>query len=147
MIVGRILEDSAPLTNTHSGREKMARFLQYFLTYLAKATQDKNEVEKSRALEKMAAKMLIIKANMSLTRKVMRFGMQIPIALNIAKRFEQHKKEPVKYIYLQTLADIFGALFFCFDHPMYFVNTGFIKNWTDKRKQLISWLCEIWWLL
>jgi hypothetical protein len=84
---------------------------------------------------------------MSLTRKVMRFGQQIPILIGILKRFKAHRAKKVKMIFVQTLADIFGSLYFLFDHPLYFTNTGFLKTWSPELKDRIGWWSEFWWLL
>ena len=83
-----ILDKIAPLTNTHSGREKSIRFIQYFSTFLIPTT--KQLYKPGTNLEKLLAKLLMLKGSMSLTRKVFRFGGEIPTILSIINRFRQH---------------------------------------------------------
>jgi len=61
-----------------------------------------------------------VQANMSLTRKVLRFGKPFPLIKAIIDRFKAHEKKPVRNILLRTLSDIFLALYFFSDHPLYF---------------------------
>ena len=41
----------------------------------------------------------------------MRFGMQIPYLIGIIRRFREHRTNPVKMIFFQTMADIFFMLY------------------------------------
>jgi len=97
--------------------------------------------------EEMTVRLGYIKANMSLTRKVMRFGIPLNMLLGIIRRFKEHQKKEVKMIFFQTMADIFGSLYFIFDHPLYFAKTGFVKSWSPALQDRISWWSEFWWLL
>ena len=49
--------------------------------------------------EEMTVRLGYIKANMSLTRKVMRFGVPLNLLLGMVKRFKQHQKTEVKMIF------------------------------------------------
>ena len=49
-------------------------------------------------------------------------------------------------IFFQTMADIFGALYFLFDHPMYFHKIGLV-TFPPELATRISWWSEFWWLL
>jgi hypothetical protein len=82
--------------------------------------------------EELTVRLGYIKANMSLTRKVMRFGLPLDFLLGIIKRFRQNQKSEVKMIFFQTIADIFGSLYNLFDHPLYFCKTGFVKSWSPE---------------
>ena len=83
---------------------------------------------------------------MSLTRKVLRFGKPLPLVKQIMDRFKAHEKSPVNNILLRTLADIFLALYFLTDHPLYFQRIGFIK--LDKQTvDRIDFWNNIFWLL
>jgi hypothetical protein len=98
-------------------------------------------------VEEMTVRLGYIKGNMSLTRKVMRFGIHLNLLLGIIKRIKSHQKTPVKMIFFATLADIFGSLYFLFDHPLYFTKTGFVKSVSPALQDRISWYSEFWWLL
>lgn len=87
-----------------------------------------------------------VQSNMSLTRKVLRFGKPFPLIKAIIDRFKAHEKKPVRNILLRTLSDIFLALYFFSDHPLYFQRIGFIKldkSWLD----FIDYWNNIYWLL
>ena len=77
------MEKVTPVLTTHAGREKCVRIIQYFLMFLIPTIKNMQVQGFKRLIEKLG----IIKSNMSLTRKVLRFGMQIPILLGIIKRF------------------------------------------------------------
>ena len=61
-----------------------------------------------------------LRANMSLTRKVLRFGKTFPLIKAIYDRFKLHEKKPVRNILLRTISDICLALYYVSDHPMFF---------------------------
>lgn len=83
---------------------------------------------------------------MSLTRKVLRFGKPIPLIKSILDRFKEHEKKPVRNILLKTLSDIFLALYFLTDHPLYFQRIGFVKMEKDLLNN-IDWINNVFWLL
>ena len=122
------MDKVAPLTNTHGGREKSIRFIQYFSTFLMPTA--KQLYKPGDQLTKLLAKLLMLKNNMSLTRKVFRFGGEIPTILNIINRFRTHQTTAVKMIFYSTLNDILNILYLLTDHLLYFIKVGFIKNWT-----------------
>ena len=144
----------SPLFSTHAGREKLVRFLQYFFMFWIPTLERRKRklIETSgqahnEQMETLIRKMGIIKGSMGMTRKVMRFGAQIPMLVNIIRRLRSHKQNPVKMLFAQTMADVFGMLYFLFDHPLYFTNTGFIKSWSEEDKKRCGWWSEFWWLL
>lgn len=61
-----------------------------------------------------------LRGNMSLTRKVLRFGKPFPLIKAIIDRFKAHEKKPVRNILLRTISDICLATYFFSDHPLYF---------------------------
>lgn len=84
----QFLKNIEPLSTTHSGREKMMRFCQYFSAFLMPTIENMNN--KSERSQDLVKRLGLIKSNMSLTRKVMRFGGSISIILNIIKRFKDN---------------------------------------------------------
>lgn len=109
-----------PFFNTHVGREKLVRLIQYFLLFFIPAMTDrKARLPESRqaALAHLIEKLQIVYKQCSLTRKVLRFGYQVPWLIGILRRFREHQKSPVKMILIQTLADIFHICYLTFDHP------------------------------
>lgn len=146
----QLLQKSAPLFNTHAGRDKVIRLIQYFLLFLLPTLKDRMSRLGPGArdvYEKIVMKMAILYTQCSLTRKVLRFGMQIPLILGMSRRFQEHQKAPVKMILFQTLADVFGVLYNSCDHPNFFLKIGFIKNWSEHSVARWSRMTEFWWFL
>ena len=56
----------------------------------------------------------IIERNCGLTRKVLRFGLEIPIVIGMIKRY-RNKGE--KLVFLKTLADLCDITYLLLDHP------------------------------
>ena len=50
-------------------------------------------------------------------------------------------------IFLQTLADFFGAIYLLMDHPLYFVKVGFIKSWSAEFLKKWDWLTDVMWCI
>lgn len=72
-----ILNKTNPIVSSHSGREKCVRFTQYFLMFLIPAIQERLKtslLQRAVFFQKLVERLGFIKANMGLTRKVMRFG-------------------------------------------------------------------------
>ena len=59
-------------------------------------------------------------SNMSLTRKVLRFGKPLPLLKAIMDRTTDHQKKPVRNFWMRNLDDFFLILYFLTDHPLYF---------------------------
>ena len=81
-MVQRLMEKLSPVINTHAGREKSVRIMQYLMMFLIPTLQN------MKGIKNILEKLNIIKSQMSLTRKVMRFGMQIPLLLGVWKRIK-----------------------------------------------------------
>jgi hypothetical protein len=73
----QFLKKIEPLHTTHGGREKLMRFLQYFLGFLNPTLS--NMYPASDSIKQLVLKMTILRTNMSLTRKIFRFGSIITI--------------------------------------------------------------------
>jgi hypothetical protein len=94
----RLLEKLSPLFSTHGGREKMVRIIQYYLMFLipTMVNMRKGKIEHAITdaktsgpkVEEMTVRLGYIKGNMSLTRKVMRFGIPLNMLLGIIKRIK-----------------------------------------------------------
>lgn len=118
----------------------MCRFIQYFIKFLVPILRTRGTaVDNIDKLER-------VQSNMSLTRKVLRFGKPLPLIKAIIDRFKQHEKSPVRNILLRTLSDIFLSLYFLTDHPLYLQRIGFIKM--DKQLvDFIDYWNNVFWLL
>ena len=94
----RLLEKLQPVFSSHSGREKMVRIIQYWLMFLIptminmkKSRPVKQAVQHAITdgktavpqVEEMTVRLVYIKGNMSLTRKVMRFGIPLNLLLGM----------------------------------------------------------------
>lgn len=90
----KTLEWLEPMTTTHTGREKMMRFCQYFSAFMVPTLQKQGVF-----YEDAANRFALLKANMSLTRKVMRFGGEISIILRMIRRFKENQTNPVKMMF------------------------------------------------
>ena len=90
-MVYKLLEGIAPILQSHAGREKSCRIIFYYLMFLIPTLQ---KLKGKRALTDKEALLLQnldkVKGNMSMSRKIFRFGMQIPIFLGIMKRLRDH---------------------------------------------------------
>ena len=139
--VNDVIENSLKLINTQLGRDKACRFVQYFVKFIVPtiAAQGPAYADTKDRLEKL-------QSNMSLTRKVLRFGKPLPLIKGIIDRFKAHEKKPVRNVMLRTLADIFLALYFLTDHPLYFQRIGFVKM-EKSTVDFIDWWNNVFWLL
>ncbi len=96
--------------------------MQYFIKFIVPiiAARGPQHNDTKERLEKL-------QGNMSLTRKVLRFGKPLPLVKAIMDRFKQHQKSPVRNITLRTISDISLILYFLTDHPLYFQRIGLVK--------------------
>ena len=68
-----------------------------------------------------------LKHNMAMTRRVLRFGMPIAYAFDIARRFKLHERKGVSMVFWRTLQDISKSLYYLLDHPIYMYKLGLIN--------------------
>ncbi|CDW88073.1 peroxisomal biogenesis factor 11 [Stylonychia lemnae] len=129
MNINDVLENSLRTINTQLGRDKTCRFVQYFAKFIVPtiAAQGPQNNELKEKLEKLGG-------NMSLTRKVLRFGKPIPLIKGIIDRIAEHQKKPVRMFLWRILSDLFLILYFLTDHPLYFQRVGLVK----MEKDLVS---------
>jgi len=83
---------------------------------------------------------------MSHTRKVLRFGKEIPLITGIRNRLNAHEKTPQRMIFWRTLSDLSLILYFFTDHPLYFQSIGFWKYDAAFLKSC-DYINNVFWLL
>ena len=66
----------------------MMRFLQYFCAFLMPTLT--NMQGKDKKWEDIIARLGLLRGNMSMTRKIMRFGGEISIILKVIQRFKDN---------------------------------------------------------
>lgn len=83
---------------------------------------------------------------MSQTRKVLRFGKEIPLITGIRTRLLAHEKSPQRMVFWRTVSDIALILYFFTDHPLYFNGIGL---WTYEKKFLsnMDYINNVFWLV
>ena len=67
--------------------------------------------------------------------------------LKIIQRFKDNQVKPVKMMFFQTLADLFGLLYLLMDHPLYFVKVGFVKSWAPEFTKKWDWYTDLMWVI
>jgi hypothetical protein len=87
-----------------------------------------------------------LKGSMSATRKVLRWGKALPLAVAVRNRLQDHAKSPVRSVFLKTMDNISLALYFLTDHPMYLQSIGFLKLDPSFYKKL-DFINNFFWLL
>ena len=75
----------------------------------------------------LSARLSKLKSNMSMTRKVLRFGKEIPLITGIRNKLALHEVSPQRMILYKVLSDLTLILYFFTDHPLYLHNVGFWK--------------------
>jgi len=113
-------ENSIKIINTGIGRDKVCRIIQYFLMFFIPVLKSKGA-----HMNKLIERLTRLKASMSVTRNVLRFGKEIPLITGMRDRLKQHEKEPVRMLFWRTLSDFALILYFATDHPLYFNKIGF----------------------
>ncbi|CAD8058777.1 unnamed protein product [Paramecium sonneborni] len=107
------------LLSKTSGRDKSCRILQYFGKFCAEQLKELNQNELSLKCKNLSS-------NMSLTRKVLRFGRTIGIIISI---IELSKSKGNKAIILnKILMNISCFLYFLVDHTHWFCKIQVIQN-------------------
>ena len=85
---------------------------------------------------------------MSASRRVMRFGTIITLALGIIKMIKQHNTVgPVKMIFCRILQYLFLCGFLVIDHALFFTANGVTKIWDASKIQRATWWAIVSWLL
>lgn len=87
-----------------------------------------------------------LKGSMSATRKVLRWGKELPLIVSIRNRLQEHSKSPVRSVFLKTMDNISLALYFFTDHPLYLHSIGFWKLDPAFYKKM-DFINNFFWLL
>lgn len=83
---------------------------------------------------------------MSQTRKVLRFGKEVPLITGIRNRLIAHEKSPQKMVFWRTISDISLILYFFTDHPLYFNGIGFWKYEANFISNM-DYINNVFWLI
>ena len=123
------------------GRDKMCRVIQYFIMAIL-------PILKSRGahFNELNERLGKLKSNMSMTRKVLRFGKEFPLITNIRNNLAKHEISPVRMILYKVLNDLALTVYFFTDHPLYLHNVGFWKYSPTFIKKC-DFINNIFWLL
>ncbi len=77
------------IINSGVGRDKMCRIIQYFLMGIIPTL-----AAKGAHYSDLVSRLGKLRASMSLTRKVLRFGKEIPLMTGIRNRLVAHEQNP-----------------------------------------------------
>lgn len=137
----RILENLINMINSGVGRDKMCRIIQYtimaFLPYMKARGAHMNE---------LVGRLSKLKSSMSMTRKVLRFGKEIPLITGIRNKLALHEVTPQRAIFYRVLSDLTLILYFFTDHPLYLHNVGFWK-YSKKFNDNCDYINNVFWLV
>ena len=87
-----------------------------------------------------------LKSSMSMTRKVLRFGKEIPLITGIRNRLASHEVAPQRMILYRVLSDLILILYFFTDHPLYLHNVGFWK-YSKEFMSNCDYINNLFWLV
>jgi len=136
-----LFEKLINIINSGVGRDKLCRIIQYAIMGLL-------PVLKARGahFNELSDRLNKLKSSMSSTRKVLRFGKELPLITNIRNNLAKHEVSPVRMILYKVLNDLALALYFFTDHPLYLHNVGFWKYSPDFIKKC-DYINNIFWLM
>lgn len=136
-----VFEKMTYIINSGIGRDKVCRIIQYFLMGVLPIMQ-----KRGAHMTDICTRLGNLKGSMSKTRKVLRFGKEIPLITGIKNRLAAHEKEPQRMVFWRTISDISLILYFFTDHPLYFQSIGF---WTYEKSFInnLDYINNVFWLL
>jgi peroxin-11B len=123
-----------------AGRDRFARFLQYFTKYLKW-----REESRKRPVQPRIDVLQSIYSSMSMTRKILRFFRAIAVYRSAVETWGNRAKfNSQSELFFNLMAKAFLASYFLFDHFMFLKNVGAIPNipWLNTATEG-SWLGEI----
>ena len=120
------------------GKEQLIRMTQYFWFLVHAVLKNTKYISLTRKAQKLSG-------NLSIVRKVLRFGMPLAVLLNIYYRLSSSRRKLLK-----LSGDFLSLLFYCSDHLLFLFRVRFIlleKNskklqYTDVIRNL-SWVCYL----
>ena len=86
-----------------------------------------------------------------MTRKVLRFGKEIPLVTGIRDKLTAAKQNPTdpssqRMMLYRVLSDMTLILYFMTDHPLYLHNVGF-RKWSPEFIKNCDYINNVFWLL
>eukprot|EP00743_Colponemidia_sp_Colp-15_P007080 GILK01007639.1.p1 GENE.GILK01007639.1~~GILK01007639.1.p1 ORF type:complete len:249 (-),score=19.43 GILK01007639.1:177-887(-) len=124
-----------------TGRDKACRTVQYGGRYLSALLRLYSKTF-GPALE-LAEKVDKISSQMGMTRKVLRIGRPIGIALNLAQKLND-KTQPCGSKMFRVLSDLCLTLYFLLDHVLWLQRIGVLKG-SLRQQKLTDWWSELAW--
>lgn len=136
-----IFDKMTYIINSGIGRDKCCRIIQYAIMGLIPTMQ-----AKGAHYNDIVTRLSKLRVSMSQTRKVLRFGKEIPLITGIRNRLIAHEKTPQRMVFWRTISDIALILYFFTDHPLYFNGIGF---WTYDKAFLsnMDYINNVFWLI
>jgi len=135
------LEKMTNIINTGAGRDKSCRIIQYAIMGILPTLK-----ARGAHYNELSDRLGKLRGSMSATRKVLRFGKEIPLITNIRNNLAKHEVTPQRMILYKVLNDLALALYFFTDHPLYLHNVGFWKFSPEFIKKC-DYINNIFWLL
>mmetsp|Transcript_14099 Transcript_14099/g.17797 ORF Transcript_14099/g.17797 Transcript_14099/m.17797 type:complete len:148 (+) Transcript_14099:245-688(+) len=129
------------IINSGAGRDKMCRVIQYSIMALLPMLK-----ARGAHFNELSDRLGKLKSSMSATRKVLRFGKEIPLITNIRNNLAKHEVSPVRMMLYKVLNDLALGLYFFTDHPLYLHSTGFWK-YSPAFMKKCDYINNIFWLL
>ena len=129
------------IINSGAGRDKMCRIIQYFLHAFIPTLEPRGA-----HFKELLVRLGKLKGSCSHTRKVLRFGKELPLIINIRNRLALHETQPVRMIEYRTLSDLALILYFFTDHPLYFHGIGLWK-YSASFMTNMGYINNVFWLL
>lgn len=136
-----LMEKMTYIINSGIGRDKACRIIQYFLMGILPALQ-----AKGAHYNNLVQRLSKLKGSMSQTRKVLRFGKEIPLITGIRNRLALHEQTPQRMILTRTISDIALILYFATDHPLYLHSIGF-KTYEKTFVNNLDYINNVFWLM
>ena len=136
-----VFEKLTEIMNSGVGRDKMCRIIQYFIMAILPKLKSRGAHYKD-----LHDRLNKLKASMGQTRKVIRFGKELPLIVGIRNRLRLHEKNPQRMIFFQTLSELSLILYFFTDHPLYLNSIGFWK-YDKKFIENCDYINNVFWLL
>ncbi|KAL4459997.1 hypothetical protein ABPG74_003523 [Tetrahymena malaccensis] len=156
----QLLKSLVTLLSTTVGRDKTCRVVQYVSKFVAAVLRHqiaKGTITKEQ-FDELTSRIERLSGNMSLTRKVLRFGRPIGLSFTLIDLIKQLKtslinpksitdiKQSPFYISMKIGSTISLILFFLLDHILYFGRVDLMKKNPELTK-FADFYSSFWWFL